>query len=114
MSVFDKLPGTPGNPISREWVDEGLAKSCPMVAEMLGTHELNGKPRKSASLSIWVEPSEGWKACLNDREGGYVLFSCSDSMMGTVEALEALLELPTPPWRRTVSTTHHTSTRRKS
>jgi len=114
MSVFDKLPSATGSGQSREWVDVELTRRCPMVSEMLSTHEVSGKPRKSASLSVWVEPQEGWKACLNERQEGFVLFSCSDSLMGAIEALEALLELPSPPWRKVVSQAHHTTTRRKA
>jgi len=113
MSVFDKLPGQSSDGERREWWDEGLCKEYPLVAEMLLTTELHGKPHKSASLSLWLDPQEGFKGCLNEREGGYVLFATSDTLMGVFGSLEALLELPQPPWRKVVAQQRHSTTRRK-
>lgn len=79
--------------------DGKLAKDCPALAEYLtATSYPDGTERRTSSLTVFTEDGQ-WKACLNEREQGLVLFGTGKTLQGSLTALEALLTAEETPWR---------------
>lgn len=53
----------------------------------------------TGTVLVFAEDGK-WKACLNDRDGGYYAFASSDSLVGLVEALERGLKGGGLDWRK--------------
>lgn len=86
------------NPASS--VDVEFSKVYPALSEYLtATAYPDGTSRQTSSLTIFRDDG-WWKACLNERDQGMVLF-VAESRFGTLlEALELLLQEDQPPWRK--------------
>jgi len=59
----------------------------------------DGTARRTCSLSLFSEDGL-WKACLNDRDQGLVLFVTEGRLDAILEGLELLLQEEFPPWRK--------------
>jgi hypothetical protein len=75
-----------------------LAERAGALCELLTVTELDGKPRQTSSLTVYCEGS-AWKGLVKDRETSCVLWATSDSFLGLLEALEAMLESGSAEWR---------------
>jgi len=62
------------------------------------TTTVDGKPRETASVTVFVEDGV-CKAAFSDRDGGYVLFRSSPSLEGLWDALEDALTSGKADWR---------------
>jgi len=81
-------------------LDPEFSKSYPALHEYLTADQYpDSTPRARSTVSIFVE--EGlWKACLNERDQGLVLFVAEERFGALVEALELLLQEDRVPWRK--------------
>ena len=57
-----------------------------------------GKQRKSGTILIFAEDNK-WKACVNDRDGGFYAFASADAFQPLLEALETGLRKGGLDWR---------------
>lgn len=79
--------------------DDALEEKCPLLHLLMTSQEDDkGKKRKVCSLSIFAGDGV-WKASLNERDKGLVLWASADSLATLPEALEALLNETPIPWR---------------
>lgn len=75
-----------------------IVETCPTVNAYLCVKELDGKPRKTATITFWVEDC-GVKGVFSDRQAKRKLWAEADSLMAFLEALEARLTAKTIDWR---------------
>jgi len=81
-------------------VDQAFQQQYPALSEYL-TSPLypDGSARQLSTMTVFREDG-WWKACLNEKDQGLVLF-VAESQFGTLlEALELLLQEDHPPWRK--------------
>lgn len=79
--------------------DVAFLKRFPALHEYLtATSYPDGSARQTASLSVFSEDGL-WKACLNERDTGMVLFVAESHYDDLLTALELLLQEERPPWR---------------
>lgn len=79
--------------------DSALEAECPYLHMLLtATQFSNGKRRKPCSLFMFASDGE-WRVCLTDANTSHSLWVSSDTLAGLPRALEALLSLPSIPWR---------------
>lgn len=82
-----------------DFADEGFAKEYPALAAFLTLRTLGkGKTRETATLSVWSD-SQGWHACVYDRQNDRRLFVTVGAWIDLLEAVETLLGDPKAPWR---------------
>lgn len=79
--------------------DELLRRQCPTLHEYLVLRGLGGKQRKTGTVLVFAEEGK-WKACINDRDGGFYAFVSSDNLPGLLEALERGLKGGGLDWRQ--------------
>lgn len=80
--------------------DPEFQSQYPALFEYLtATQFPDGASRRTSSLTIFAEEGS-FKACLNEREGGYALFVTEGRFLAVIEALELLLQEENPPWRK--------------
>jgi len=81
-------------------VDVAFQKEYPALSEHLTCPQYpDGTPRLLSTMTVFREDGF-WKACLNEKDQGLVLF-VAESKFGTLlEALELLLQEDHPPWRK--------------
>lgn len=80
-------------------VDEKMANETPLLYLLLTARMASGtKARKTCSLTIFAADGV-WKASLNERDKGLVLWASADELAALPGALEALLEATPIPWR---------------
>lgn len=79
--------------------DAGLAKDHPAIVEYmtLRKHD-DGTARIPSSLLFFCEDGQ-WKACLCDRDEEKTLWASAETLQELLEALEAILQGPSPQWR---------------
>lgn len=79
--------------------DPDFRKLYPAIAEfMFETKDEENKDRETASLTFFVEPG-CLKVVLNDRAEEMSLWAAAETFTEALEALEAQLQSPSPPWR---------------
>lgn len=80
-----------------------LVDDCPTLNAYLTVRELNGKPRKTATLTFWVE-DWGIKAVFSDRENKRKLWAEASSLIDLLKALESRLTADQVDWRSDAGT----------
>jgi len=81
-------------------LDPEFARQYPALHEYMTADVYpSGESRQRSTVSIFVEDGT-WKACLNEKEQGLVLFVAEDRFGTLVEALELLLQEDSVPWRK--------------
>jgi len=100
MSFLRRQSADPSSPNAQSSVDADFQSSYPALSEYLTSAAYpDGTVRQLATLTIFREDG-WWKACLNEKDQGLVLF-VAESRFGTLlEALELLLQEDHPPWRK--------------
>lgn len=89
-------PGSGAGPAG----DAKFTKAYPLLWEHLtATKFADGSPRKTSSLSIFVQDSDV-KCIVRDREAKECLFATADGVFALFEVVEALLADPHADWRR--------------
>lgn len=84
-------------------VDADFLKSYPALGEyMMSQAYPDGTPRLLSTLTLFREDGF-WKACLNEKDQGLVLFVAEPQFLVVFEALELLLQEDRPPWRKSTS-----------
>jgi len=79
--------------------DSALAATCPALHEFLTLSQLpDGTARTPSTLSLF---SDGglWKAALNEKDSGLVLWATGESLAQLWDELEARLTAPVVDWR---------------
>jgi len=79
------------------------AEAFPILNALLTVTEVDGKKRKGATITFWVE-AEGLRAVMSDRSANRKLWACAPSLMGLLGELEAALESPRVDWRNDAGT----------
>lgn len=80
-------------------VDPYFAEKFEALHEFLVLTEWEDKsPRETGTLTLFVDQGQ-WKARLNDRDGGLVVFLAAEGYIALLEALEAGLREGTLDWR---------------
>lgn len=88
-------------PSSPGWSDPEFQDRWPLLHEMMtAAAYADGSPREPSGLVLFVRDGM-LKATLNDRTPGRSLWGSSGTLAGLLDALEALLADPNPPWRWT-------------
>lgn len=82
------------------FVDVAFQSSYPALSEFLTVAVYpDGSPRQLSTLTLFRDDGQ-WKACLNDKDNGTVLFVTENTYGTLLEALEILLQEERPPWRK--------------
>ncbi len=80
--------------------DPSLNGRCPMLHDLLTVRVLpGGKRRATCTISIFAADGV-FKASLNEKDRGLVLWAAADELGSLPDALEALLAETPIPWRR--------------
>lgn len=79
------------------------AEAFPALNAMMTVCEFDGKPRKTATVTIWVE-EHGVKAVFSDRQHKRKLWAVASSIGSLWGELEAALTAKTPDWRSDAGT----------
>jgi len=82
--------------------DPDFKRQWPTLSDFLTLTGWSGKQRKSGTLLLFAEEGK-WKACVNDRDGGYYAFLSSESFLGLLGALEDSLKGGGLDWRQSRS-----------
>jgi len=100
MSFLRRQSGDQSSANAQSSVDVDFQTNYPALSEYLTSAAYpDGAVRQLATLTIFREDG-WWKACLNEKDQGLVLF-VAESRFGTLlEALELLLQEDHPPWRK--------------
>jgi len=78
--------------------DPEFKRKWPTLSDFLTLTGWSGKQRKSGTMLLFAEDGK-WKACINDRDGGYYAFLSADSFLGLLDASEASLKGGGLDWR---------------
>jgi len=100
MSFLRRHQGDPSSSNGQPSEDLAFKGQFPALHEYL-TCPLypDATPRQLSTMTVFREDGF-WKACLNEKDQGLVLF-VAEAQFGTLlEALELLLQEDHPPWRR--------------
>jgi len=100
MSFLRRHQTDPSSSNGQPSVDHSFQKQYPALHEYL-TCPLypDQTPRQLSTMTVFREDGF-WKACLNEKDQGLVLF-VAEAQFGTLlEALELLLQEDHPPWRK--------------
>lgn len=99
MSFLRKLEAVPGSGQSESLQDPDFQMTFPALSEFMTAPSYpDGSAREKATVSVFFEDGM-FKACLNERDRGLVLF-VSEAKFGCLfEALELLLQGEHVPWR---------------
>lgn len=79
--------------------DSGAMAGCPTLWEMMTVCRVDGKPRQTSTLSVWVQDGKV-TACLNERDTGMALFASGATLDDALEEMELHLLSDSPPWRK--------------
>lgn len=80
-------------------VPEGVLSACPTLWEFLSVTVIDGKPRQTSTMSLWV--SEGdITLCLNERDAGLSMYSGGSTLEEALTSLERKLNSESPEWRK--------------
>lgn len=100
MSFLKRLPPGSGPSSGACLIDPDFSERFPALFEYLtATRYPDGSARRASSLSVFSEDAS-WKACLNERDQDLVLFVTESRFDTLLEALELLLKMEVPPWRK--------------
>lgn len=80
-----------------------LADDCPTLNAYLTVLEVDGKPRKTATITWWVEEC-GVKGVFSDRQHKRKLWVSAPSLIEFLKALEERLTAPVVDWRSDAGT----------
>jgi len=81
-------------------LDPEFSKMYPALHEYLTAEQYpDNSPRIKSTISIFTE-DQLWKACLNEKDQGLVLFVAEERFGALIEALELLLQEERVPWRK--------------
>jgi len=78
--------------------DDEFRRRWPTVFDFISLMGVGGKSRKTGTMLLFLEDGK-WKACINDRDGGFYCFLSSDSFWGLLDASEASLKEGGCEWR---------------
>lgn len=79
--------------------DPEFQKAYPAVWEFVSIAKHgDGSTRQTATLLFFLEAG-AWKVCLGDRDSGLSLWAAGETFLEALEALEAMLQSPSPQWR---------------
>jgi hypothetical protein len=78
--------------------DEFVEGLFPAISEYLTRRVVEGKVIETATLLLFAEEGQ-WKVCLNDRDGGVVLFRGGLTVSDALGGLEKALVEGTADWR---------------
>lgn len=100
MSFLRKIQTEQSASSAQQCRDEEFQLAYPALSEYLtvGSYP-DGSPRQLATLTVFREDG-WWKACLNEKDQGLVLFVAENRFSVLLEALELLLQEESPPWRK--------------
>lgn len=100
MSFLERVAKTQrGKPEAKETADPWMEEQCQAVMEYMTAREWpDGEERETSTLLLFVEDGV-FKACLNDRENERGLWATSETLRGSIEALEARLRGGKADWR---------------
>ena len=100
VSFLRKHQADPSSSSAPPPTDQDFAQTYPALSEYLTCAQYpDGTTRQLSTLTVFREDG-WWKACLNEKDQGLVLF-VAESRFGTLlEALELLLQEDHPPWRK--------------
>lgn len=80
-------------------IPEGVLAKCSTLWEFLSVTVIDGKPRQTSTMSLWV--SEGdITLCLNERDAGLSMYSGGSTLEEALESLERKLNSESPEWRK--------------
>jgi len=103
MSFLRRQSGDPSSASGASFVDVEFQTSYPALSEYLTSAQYpDGTARQLATLTIFREDGF-WKACLNEKDQGLVLFVAEGRFGTLLEALELLLQEDHPPWRKSTT-----------
>jgi hypothetical protein len=103
MSFLRKQVGQDASGGQGSFVDADFQKGYPALTEYLTVPQYpDGSPRALATLTLFREDGL-WKACLNEKDQGLVLFVAEGRFNVLLEALELLLQEEHPPWRKSTA-----------
>lgn len=100
MSFLRKFPvgSSSDQPVLSE--DAEFKLSYPALSEFLTCPRYpDGTARQLSTLTFFRDDNY-WKACLNEKDQGLVLFVAEQRFTVLLEALELLLQEESPPWRK--------------
>ena len=99
MSFLRKLEAVPGSGQSDCMPDPEFQETFPAMSEFMTAPSYpDGSAREKATVSVFFEDGV-FKACLNERDRGLVLFVSEAKFACLFEALELLLQGEHVPWR---------------
>ena len=75
-----------------------LCRKLPVLADFLLLTGVGGRARKTGTVLIFAEDAK-WKACVNDRDGGYYAFHSAEGLESLLEALDGALKGGKLDWR---------------
>jgi len=103
MSFLRKHQADPSSSSGQPSEDKEFKLQYPALSEYL-TCPLypDGTARQLSTLTVFREDG-WWKACLNEKDQGLVLFVAEQGFGTLLEALELLLQEDRPPWRKSTS-----------
>lgn len=100
MSYLKKLQASDGAGKPASFVDVDFQNSYPALHEFMTSPTYpDGSSRQLSTLTLFRDDGF-WKACLNEKDQGLVLFVAEDRFGVLMEALELLLQEERPPWRK--------------
>lgn len=95
----NRVSGDAGN---RAAIDVSFRAGQPVLHDYLTITGLGGAQRVTGTLLLFAEDGK-WKACINDRDGGFVAFLTSDTVAGLLEAIDKGLAKGSLDWRKSKS-----------
>jgi hypothetical protein len=100
MSFLRKHQSQSGDSKPPPFVDVDFQNSYPALFEFMSCPTYpDGSSRQLSTLTLFRDDNL-WKACLNEKDQGLVLFVSEDRFGVLLEALELLLQEERPPWRK--------------
>jgi len=100
MSFLRKRPDEVSSSSAAQSVDVAFQKEYPALFEYLTSPQYpDGTTRQLSTMTVFREDGF-WKACLNEKDQGLVLFVAEAKFGTLLEALELLLQEDHPPWRK--------------
>lgn len=100
MSFLRKHQADPSSSNATQFEDKDFSSQYPALHEYLACPQYpDGSARQLATLTVFREDGF-WKACLNEKEQGLVLFVAEQRFGSLLEAIELLLQEDHPPWRK--------------
>jgi len=100
MSFLRKHQADPSSSSEAPSADKDFQLLYPALSEYLTCPQYpDGTARQLSTLTIFREDG-WWKACLNEKDQGLVMFVAEQGFGTLLEALELLLQEDRPPWRK--------------